>query len=80
MTTEPTSTTDAYKNAPLVKESVERVLALNAKDKKYSDIISKSPTPGSVKELQWVDLVTAGRLLGASIELRGYCCACVLHD
>ena len=77
MATTPPSTTDAYKNAPLVKESVDKVLALNGK--KYSDIVSKPPTPGSVKELQWVDLVTAGRLLGASIDLRGYCCACVLH-
>lgn len=54
---------DSYKNAPVVLQARDRVLAL--KGRKYSDIISKNPaaqTPdGSVvEELQWVDLVTAG--------------------
>ena len=56
-----TSTTDAYKNAQLVCDSVNKVLSL--KGKRYSDIVSKAPPNSTVEELQWVDLVTAGILL-----------------
>lgn len=55
---------EPYKNADAVRKARDKVLAM--KGKKYSDIISKNPikpaSDGSIaEELQWVDLVTAGK-------------------
>lgn len=69
-TTSKASTTDAYKNAKLVQDSVSKALSL--KGKKYSDIVSKAPADSKVEELQWVDLVTAGLLLLCLVEIADY--------